>query len=74
MTIFLLGVVVTVVPLVLTMLFGRYVLRYNNAAILAGALTGHAVPIRHSAACSTRRKAPCRPCRSRSPMRLRTSR
>jgi putative transport protein len=40
MTIFLLGVVVTVLPLVLTMLFGRYVLRYDNAAILAGALSG----------------------------------
>jgi putative transport protein len=40
MTIFLLGVVVTVVPLILTMLFGRYVLKYNNAALLAGALTG----------------------------------
>jgi len=40
MTIFLLGVFVTLFPLILTMLFGRYVLRYNNAAILAGALTG----------------------------------
>ncbi|MGS1003307.1 aspartate-alanine antiporter [Burkholderia glumae] len=40
MTIFLLGIVVTVVPLILTMLFGRYVLRYRNAAILAGALAG----------------------------------
>jgi putative transport protein len=40
MTIFLLGVFVTLFPLLLTMLFGRYVLRYNNAAILAGALTG----------------------------------
>ncbi|MEM5422900.1 MULTISPECIES: aspartate-alanine antiporter [Paraburkholderia] len=39
-TIFLLGVVVTLVPLFLTMLFGRYVLKYNNAAILAGALSG----------------------------------
>ncbi|WP_321928043.1 aspartate-alanine antiporter [Paraburkholderia guartelaensis] len=39
-TIFLLGVVVTMVPLFLTMLFGRYVLKYNNAAILAGALSG----------------------------------
>jgi putative transport protein len=39
-TIFLLGAVVTIVPLVLTMLFGRYVLRYTNAALLAGALTG----------------------------------
>jgi aspartate-alanine antiporter len=38
--IFLLGVVVTMLPLLLTMLFGRYVLRYNNAAILAGALSG----------------------------------
>ncbi|QYD69761.1 aspartate-alanine antiporter [Paraburkholderia edwinii] len=40
MTIFLAGVLVTLVPLLLTMLFGRYVLRYDNAAILAGALTG----------------------------------
>ncbi|KQR89795.1 aspartate-alanine antiporter [Burkholderia sp. Leaf177] len=40
MTIFLLGVVVTVLPLILTMIFGRYVLKYNNAALLAGALTG----------------------------------
>jgi putative transport protein len=40
MTIFLLGVFVTLFPLLLTMLFGRYVLKYNNAAILAGALTG----------------------------------
>ncbi|MEZ0602711.1 aspartate-alanine antiporter [Paraburkholderia sp. IW21] len=40
MTIFLLGVFVTLFPLLLTMLFGRYVLGYNNAAILAGALTG----------------------------------
>lgn len=39
-TLFLLGVVVTLVPLILTMLFGRYVLRYNNAAIFAGALAG----------------------------------
>jgi putative transport protein len=40
LTIFLLGVVVTIVPLILTMLFGRYLLKYNNAAILAGALSG----------------------------------
>ncbi len=39
-TVFLLGVVVTLVPLVLTMLFGRYVLRYDNTAIFAGALAG----------------------------------
>jgi putative transport protein len=40
LTIFLLGAVVTILPLVLTMLFGRYVLGYTNAALLAGALTG----------------------------------
>ncbi len=40
MTIFLLGVFVTMFPLLLTMLFGRYVLSYNNAALLAGALSG----------------------------------
>jgi putative transport protein len=40
MTIFLLGAFVTMFPLLLTMLFGRYVLRYNNAALLAGALSG----------------------------------
>ena len=39
-TIFLLGVFVTLFPLLATMLFGRYVLRYDNAALLAGALTG----------------------------------
>lgn len=37
---FLLGAVITIVPLILTMLFGRYVLRYDNAAIFAGALSG----------------------------------
>ncbi|GFZ93198.1 aspartate-alanine antiporter [Dyella caseinilytica] len=40
LSLFLIGVVVTVVPLLLTMLFGRYVLRYDNAAIFAGALSG----------------------------------
>ncbi|HEY1995547.1 aspartate-alanine antiporter [Paraburkholderia sp.] len=39
-TIFLLGVFVTLFPLLLTMLFGRYVLGYKNAALLAGALSG----------------------------------
>ncbi|CAM2154777.1 Uncharacterized transporter ZMO1681 [Pararobbsia alpina] len=39
-TIFLLGVLVTLLPLLLTMVFGRYVLKYNNAALLAGALSG----------------------------------
>ncbi|OAT56615.1 aspartate-alanine antiporter [Obesumbacterium proteus] len=38
--IFGLGVLVTVIPLLLTMLFGRYVLKYNNVAIFAGALAG----------------------------------
>ena len=38
--ILIIGVVVTILPLVLTMLFGRYVLRYDNTAIFAGALSG----------------------------------
>ena len=40
LTIFGVGVVVTIVPMILTMLFGRYVLRYANTAIFAGALSG----------------------------------
>lgn len=40
LTIFGVGVVVTIVPMLLTMLFGRYVLRYTNTAIFAGALSG----------------------------------
>ena len=39
-SIFLIGVVVTILPLIITMLFGRYVLRYDNTAIFAGALSG----------------------------------
>lgn len=39
-SIFMLGVLVTVIPLVITMIFGKYVLKYNNAAIFAGALSG----------------------------------
>ncbi|MDE1183434.1 aspartate-alanine antiporter [Paraburkholderia sp.] len=39
-TIFLLGVFVTLFPLLLTMAFGRWVLGYKNAALLAGALSG----------------------------------
>ena len=31
---------VTLIPLILTMLVGRFVLRYDNVAILAGALAG----------------------------------
>lgn len=34
------GVFVSLFPLLLTMLFGRYVLRYQNAAMFAGALAG----------------------------------
>lgn len=40
LTLFLIGMVVTVVPLILAMLFGRFVLRYNNVAVFAGALSG----------------------------------
>ncbi|ENV78423.1 aspartate-alanine antiporter [Acinetobacter ursingii ANC 3649] len=40
LSLFLIGVVVTIVPLILTMLFGRYVLKYNNVAVFAGALSG----------------------------------
>lgn len=40
LSIFLIGVVVTILPLILTMLVGRYVLRYDNVAVLAGALSG----------------------------------
>ena len=40
LTIFLVGVIVTIVPLLITMVFGRYVLRYDNVAIFAGALSG----------------------------------
>ncbi|MER2045055.1 MAG: aspartate-alanine antiporter [Pantoea agglomerans] len=40
LSIFVVGLVVTVVPLVITMLIGRYILRYENTAIFAGALSG----------------------------------
>ncbi len=39
-SIFFIGVVVTILPLILTMLVGRYLLRYDNVAIFAGALAG----------------------------------
>ncbi|MBP5979130.1 MAG: aspartate-alanine antiporter [Halomonas sp.] len=39
-SIFLIGVAVTVFPLIITMLVGRYLLRYDNVAIFAGALSG----------------------------------
>ena len=37
---FIAGTLVTVVPLVITMLVGRYFLHFDNAAVLAGALAG----------------------------------
>ncbi len=40
LTLFLLGVVVTIVPLLIAMLFGKYVLRYDNVAVFAGSLSG----------------------------------
>ncbi|MCO6523779.1 MAG: aspartate-alanine antiporter [Candidatus Schmidhempelia sp.] len=40
LALFLIGVVVTVLPLILAIPFGRYVLRYDNAAVFAGALAG----------------------------------
>ncbi len=39
-SIFLIGAVVTVLPLILTMLVGRWILRYDNTAVFAGALAG----------------------------------
>lgn len=40
LSIFMAGVIVTILPLLITMLVGRYILRYNNVAVFAGALTG----------------------------------
>ncbi|TDS85029.1 aspartate-alanine antiporter [Comamonas sp. JUb58] len=40
LSLFLMGMVVTIVPLLIAMLFGKYVLRYENVAIFAGALSG----------------------------------
>jgi putative transport protein len=40
LSIFLIGVAVTIVPMLITMLVGRYVLKYENVAIFAGALSG----------------------------------
>lgn len=39
-SIFLIGVAVTVIPMLITMAVGRYVLRYDNVAVFAGALSG----------------------------------
>ncbi|MEN0074409.1 MAG: aspartate-alanine antiporter, partial [Paracraurococcus sp.] len=40
LAIFLIGVVVTLLPLLITMAVGRYILRYDNTAVFAGALSG----------------------------------
>ncbi len=40
LSIFLIGVVVCVVPIVITILVGRYLLRYRNLALFAGAVAG----------------------------------
>ncbi|MCL8000479.1 aspartate-alanine antiporter [Brucella sp. 21LCYQ03] len=40
LSIFVAGVIVTILPLIITMLVGRYILRYGNVAVFAGALTG----------------------------------
>lgn len=40
LSIFLIGVVVTILPMIITMLVGRYILHYDNTAIFAGALSG----------------------------------
>ncbi|MBO9648399.1 MAG: aspartate-alanine antiporter [Variovorax sp.] len=40
LNIFIVGVIVTIVPMIITMLIGRYLLRYENVAIFAGALSG----------------------------------
>lgn len=39
-SIFVVGVLVTIIPLLITMLVGRYLLHYDNTAIFAGALSG----------------------------------
>ncbi|MCX8664164.1 aspartate-alanine antiporter [Gilliamella sp. B2840] len=40
LSLFLIGVVVTVLPMLLAIYFGKYVLGYKNAAVFAGALAG----------------------------------
>lgn len=40
LNIFAAGLLVTLIPLCVAMLFGRYVLHYDNAAVFAGALSG----------------------------------
>ncbi len=40
LSIFFAGVLVTIIPLIITLLFGRYVLKYDNVSVFAGALSG----------------------------------
>ncbi len=40
LSIFLVGVAVTIIPMLITMAVGRYLLHYDNVAIFAGALSG----------------------------------
>jgi putative transport protein len=39
-SLFIIGVLVTLIPMLVTMLIGRYVLHYDNTAVFAGALSG----------------------------------
>ena len=39
-SLFVVGVLVTIIPMVITMLVGRYLLHYDNTAVFAGALSG----------------------------------
>lgn len=40
LSLFMIGVVVTLIPLILSMFFARYVLKYTNVAVMAGAISG----------------------------------
>ena len=40
LSLFLIGVVVTILPMLLAIYFGKYILGYKNAAVFAGALAG----------------------------------
>ena len=40
LTLFFVGVLVTVIPLLITMVVGKYIIGYKNSAIMAGALSG----------------------------------
>ncbi len=40
LSIFLIGCLVTIIPLLITMVIGRYIIDYKNAAVMAGSLAG----------------------------------